>query len=282
MPSLALQQSVSAPWLPSLASLRNAEPRLFGLALLLVAALAPTLAAHLVDERTVLGVDVWLKPIKFQVALAVYLLTLAFFARFIPDATKDRRWYRIYVGAVMAAIVMEMLWIGGAAMLGTASHFNIAGPGAFLYPAMGAMAVLLTSITAVYAWLIARNPETGLSPVLKESVVLGLAMVLPLTLVTAGTMSQMGSHLVGGAAGDAGGLALMGWARQAGDLRVAHFFATHALHAVPLFGLLSVALFGPSYRMPVRLFAAAYAVLVAATFAQALSGEPFLVMLSPD
>ena len=99
---------------------------------------------------------------------------------------------------------------------------------------------------------------------------------MPLTLVTAGTMSQMGGHWVGGAPQDAVGLAVMGWARGGGDLRVAHFFATHAMHILPLLALVSARVFGGRSLMPVRASALLYTGLVAFTFAQALMGRPFL------
>jgi hypothetical protein len=140
----------------------------------------------------------------------------------------------------------------------------------------GIVAVLIASASTVYAFHIARNSATGLSPAVKESLVLGLALVLPLTLLTAGTMSQMGSHFIGGTPSDAGGFPIMGWSRDGGDLRVAHFFATHALHFIPAFGLLSAMAFGGTSRTPVRLFAAAFTVFVAFLFVQALMGQPFL------
>jgi hypothetical protein len=115
--------------------------------------------------------------------------------------------------------------------------------------------------------------------VLRESFVAGLGLVLPLTLITAGTMSAIGSHWIGGAPSDAGGLALMGWARDGGDLRVAHFFATHAMHLVPLFGLMSLWIWGGENRIPLRLFCALFVAFVAFLFVQALSGRPFLPML---
>jgi hypothetical protein len=94
--------------------------------------------------------------------------------------------------------------------------------------------------------------------------------------MTAGTMSQMGSHFIGGTPSDAGGFPLMGWSRDGGDLRAAHFFATHALHFVPALGLLAAAIFGGESRAPVRLIAAAYAGFVLFLFVQALMGLPFL------
>ena len=36
----------------------------------------------------------------------------------------DRRSWRIYASLVVFATVAEMLWIGGAAMAGIASHYN--------------------------------------------------------------------------------------------------------------------------------------------------------------
>ncbi len=178
----------------ALAAFRAGEPRLFDLGVLMLAAMAPTAFAALVDQREFLGINVWDKPLKFEFALAVYLLTLVLFARLLPAGTRRMRWYRTYVTAVIGAIVLEIAWVGGAAALGTASHFNTTTAGMVLYSIMGPLAVLLTSITAVYAWQIARNPATGLSPAVKEGVVLGLALTLPLTLVTAGTMASMGGR----------------------------------------------------------------------------------------
>ena len=76
--------------------------------------------------------------------------------------------------------------------------------------------------------------------------------------------------------GSAGGLWLMGWSRDGGDLRVAHFFATHAMHVVPLLALGCAKMFGREAKLPIHLAALAYIVLVAGTFIQALMGRPFL------
>lgn len=257
-------------------TLRLSEPRFFSTAMLMLAAIAPTAFASLADQRSFLGIDVWMKPLKFEAALVVYLLTLAFYARFLPAGIGERRWYRLYSSVVVFAIVAEMIWIGGAAFLATASHFNRGPIGGILYLVMGLGAVILTTPPAVYAWLIARNPATGLSPVVREALITGLALTLPLTLMTAGTMASMEGHAVGGSGLDTGGFPLMGWVRDGGDLRVAHFFATHSLHFIPLFGLLSLALFGPMNRWPARLFAALFVGFVAWTFVEALNGRPFL------
>jgi len=278
MPAIAIR-SFDDPAVTSagfLARLRSAEPRFFAAAALMLAALAPTAFAALLDQRSFQGVDVWLKPMKFEFSLLVYLGTLAFCALFVPEGTRAKRWYRFYAATVAIAAVLEIAWIAGAAALGTASHFNPGTIGQILYPAMGLAAVLISSASAVYAFHIARNVDTGLTPAVKEALVLGLALVLPLTLVTAGTLSGMGTHFIGGTPSDAGGFPLMGWSRDGGDLRVAHFFATHAMQFVPVLGLLAAAIFGGTKRAPARLIAAGYAGFVLLLFMQALMGRPFL------
>jgi hypothetical protein len=271
----------SAPAVPgfSLTGWLVHEPVYATLGLTMLAAMIPTAFAQLIDTREFLGVGVWDKPLKFEFALAAYLLSLAFFAQFLPAGATSRLWYRIHAAAVAIAIILEILWIGGASMLGTASHFNDTPIGAVIYGFMGIAAIVLTSATTVYAVLIARNPALALSPAVREGLVLGLGLVLPLTLVTAGTLASMDSHWVGVDAGTAIGLPLMGWARNGGDLRVAHFFSTHAMHFVPFLGLVSAYALGRRNVWPVRVFAGLFVLLVLGTFVQALAGQPFLPWL---
>ena len=141
--------------------------------------------------------------------------------------------------SVVAAMGAEIVWISGAAALGTSSHFNPTPIGMALYAAAGVLAVWFTSSTLVYGLLIARNRRPGFDPALRTGLALGLISTFVLSVAFAGYMSNAGSHLVGAATNDVGGLAVMGWSRAAGDLRVAHFFGTHAMHAVPLAGFVA-------------------------------------------
>src|SRR5262245_66151219 len=110
------------------------------------ATMLATLVAMALDERTLLGVNVWLKPLRFEIALAVYLATLAWFAGWLPERVIATRWYRTYAACVVAAIGAEMAWIGGAAAFSIASHFNESSPMmAWTYRLMGGLAVFLTS-----------------------------------------------------------------------------------------------------------------------------------------
>jgi hypothetical protein len=245
------------------------------LALFLIAAIVPLTAALVLDARLFQDDLIWLKPIKFHVALSVYVLTLAFYARFMPDGMRPRFW-RIFAGIIMAAILYEVVWVGAAAALGTASHFNdTSAVWSILYALAGVGAVTLTSASLAMGLSI-RKAATGLPPALHLSLWLGLGLTFVLTVIVAGTMSSSGSHFVGVPATGAS-VPFMGWSREVGDLRVAHFLATHALHAIPLAGLIATRLV-PARQATTAVIVASlgYSALVLGTFLQALAGLPLI------
>jgi len=259
-----------------LSRLSTDSPRLTSLALFLAIGILPLLGAYWLDDRLFQGINVWIKPLKFQVAILVYLVTLAWFARFAPVVTRHSRGWILHERAIACAIVAELLWIGGAAAWGTGSHFNLASPlMSAVYGFMGLAAILLTSGSTTLAIAIQRSRDSGLSPVVKAGLVWGLGLTLPLTLVTAGTMSQLSNHWVGGTGTDAGGLLVMGWSRDGGDLRVSHFFATHAMHVLPAAACVWARVAGHRKQWPVVVMALLYSGFIVWTFAQALAGQPF-------
>ena len=264
------------------AELFRRHPLFAGAALCLLVLMAPTLFAMALDQRTFLDINVWIKPFKFQVALAIYLGTLAWFAGWLPARVTESRWHRVFSMIIVLAIGAETVWILGASALGVASHFNDSSPLAIaLYAIMGVLAVVLTSASLVYGVVILRDRHSRLDPVFRQSVGIGLIATFILTVAVAGYMSGTGSHFVGGAHSDSRGLAPMGWARDGGDLRVAHFFATHAMHFIPAFGFFASRVLRAGHgRVAVFSFAGLFVALVGYAFAEALSGRAFLSMLS--
>ncbi len=278
--SLSLRQSGYCLKSMNPARLGIDSPRYASMGYFLALALVPLLGAYALDERVFQGINVWLKPMKFAFALMVYLLTLAWFARYAAQSLTSRSWWRWHERAVVIAVLAEMVWIAGAAAMGTGSHFNVNTPmAASIYGLMGVAAVVLTSGSTAMAWAIHRNEHSGLSRTVKAGLVLGLGLTLPLTLITAGTLSSMNGHWIGGAPTDAAGLVAMGWSRDGGDLRVAHFFATHALHFIPLAAWVIFKMMGREAIGMVHIATAMFTGLVAFTFVQALMGKPFLAFL---
>jgi hypothetical protein len=270
MTALPLTRSPSRMW--------HDAPAFTGLALFIALTALPLLAAAMIDPRSFLGAPVWQKPLQFHLALSIYAITLAFFARFLPQGMQSRRW-RIYAGVVCFCILAELVWVGGAASYATASHFNVDDiVMGTIYGFMGVFAVILTSASGVMGLAIWRNPNTGLPPALHLSVALGLILTCILTVIAAGTMSSMPGHLIGTPVTGAR-LPVLGWSREVGDLRVAHFFATHAMHAIPIAGLLATRLTPTTGRLIILTTSAAFSILVAFAMWQAFQGQPFLPWL---
>lgn len=253
------------------------EPRFAAAGVAMLLLTAPTLLAHGLEDRTLEGVNLWLKPLKFELSLALYLFTLAFFARWAPPSMLASRGYRILSSTVVLMIALEMAWIGTAAALGVESHFNVSSTAWMVaYGFMGLAATILTTASLVLGIAILRDRHSALSPAMRAAVGQGLIATFVLTLVAAGTLSNGSGHFVGVTPAEAETLPFLGWARNGGDLRVAHFFATHAMQAVPVFGLLLAAAGRQRTVWPVTLFTVAFAGFTLWTLVQALSGLPFL------
>jgi hypothetical protein len=238
------------------------HPQLLALTLVTALAALPLLVAHGLDPRQFQGDGNWLKPLKFHLALAVYTGTLAAFAMLLPPETFTTRRWRLYIGLVTLCIVAELLWIGGAAALGTASHFNVTGVWGTLYGLMGLAAVTLTSLSLAMGLVFWRHRASPLM----LGIAVGLILTFVLTVPIAGTMSAQPGHLVGTPVTGAR-FPLFGWSREVGDLRLPHFLATHALHVVPLAGL-------TGSRAGVWATAAGFTALTLWCFARALMGLP--------
>ncbi len=245
---------------------------LYGLAIQL-ALLAPSLLALGLDDRLLNEITVWAKPIKFQASLVLLLGTLILL---VPLAPPTRGIARACL-VIVAGATFEIAYITLQAARGRASHFNDDTPvEAMMYRAMGAVVVVVVIAVGWIGWRIWRSRPRPGAEGLRQGAAIGLMLGALLTLLTAGFLSSGGGHWVGGAATDAGGLPLFGWSRSGGDLRVPHFFATHVMQALPLLGLAADRL-APRRAVPlVRAGAVLGVLVVAATFAQALAGRPFI------
>jgi len=246
--------------------------------------------ASVIDSRLVLDINIWVKPVKFAIALAIFTMTLSFYANYLPRQWRTSRWFHVYVSVVVFTVVSEMIWLVYAAAIGEPSHFNQTHPILMpIYFLMGFFAIVLTSLSLVIGIGVLRNSERTLHPLLRYSVGYGLIVTFILTMITAGYMSSAPaqSHAVMSAGqaivDERYAVPLIGWLRGAGDLRVAHFFATHALHAVPLFCWLLVCLLpkritskSNTARTTALMVSGGYCVLVLATFVQALFGQAFV------
>lgn len=259
--------------------MRDAAPPLFWTGLGMLALSLPTLLFAALDDRTLHGVSVWLKPWKFQFSVAVFLLSLGLFMVWLPKKTLRTRAVRFVVWGSVLSGCFEVAYITWQGAQGLASHFNVASPvAATMYSLMGVGAVTLSSTALVLGLVIAFQKDCVVPSAVKLSIVLGLLLTFLLgTGFGAYLSAQMSGHWVGGIRSDAGGLPVVNWSRSGGDLRVAHFFGIHSMHFIPALGLALHALriTRAQAHMAVWTFAVVYAMFSSLTFVQALRGQPF-------
>lgn len=239
-----------------------------------------TLGALAVDERLLNGIPVWIKPLKFQASLALHFATLVLLARLLPAARLGTRGFRATVAVSTGAGLFEIAWIMLQAARGRASHFNEETVlEQVMYGLMGVGAVLLVAAPLLVAvWLWRDHGKALRRDPLRLGAALGLALSAVATLVVAGYMSSIaGAHWVGDVTTDAGGLPLVGWSRQVGDLRVAHFFASHGMQFLPLLGF-ALRRRGQGGALAVAAATLLWLGFTAAVFLQALAGRPFLAL----
>jgi len=222
------------------------EPDLVASAALFLAFLIPTLLAYAMDDRVLAGVNVWLKPLKFEASLSLYFLTLAWFFPLTDLGFRASRLGRFVVWGAIIPSSGELAYIVFRAAQGQASHFNAATPtAAALYALMGIGAIILTSASAVLAWGVYRAKNRETNPTYRFAAIIGLALTAVLGIFQGLILGGSPGHSVGTAVANDVMVPVMGWSRTIGDLRVSHFLAIHAEQVIPAFG--AVAFFALLY-----------------------------------
>lgn len=230
-----------------------------------------TAVLAVVDHTQILGVDRWIKPLKFFISIAIFMWTIGIFLHFLKG---QERFSRRISWAMIVIFVIEMAAIVGQPLRGTTSHFNIATPvDAAIFSVMGLAIATNTVLVGVILYRYFTR-EIEMPPTLLSGMRLGLILFV-LGSVLGGYMASQTGHTVG--APDGGpGLPLTNWSTIAGDLRVAHFLGLHALQSVPIFALVLERL-RVSYRTGLTTaFAIAYFAVVAFAFIEALMGRPLI------
>jgi hypothetical protein len=240
-PIRAIQLGLSRLW--------KSDRALTAAALLMLGALAAFLVGIVADPRVITGVPAWLKPAKFAISTAIYMLTLAWIFTYLSEWPRLRR----LVGrATVGIFILEVAIIALQAWRGTTSHFNASTPfNATLFAVMGSAIVvqtLMSVLVAVALWR-QRFEDRALGWTLRTGMVITIAGASLGGMMTRPTESQLaqiaetrqvslvGAHTVG--APDGGpGLPGTGWSVEHGDLRVPHFIGLHALQVLPVIALL--------------------------------------------
>ncbi|ANY84050.1 hypothetical protein BB934_37970 (plasmid) [Microvirga ossetica] len=271
---------VSAPAADHLPRLSGAsahfEPRLLRAGLAILALMVPTAFALVLDPRTLNDVPIWIKPLKFQASIGLYLLTLSWFLAALPEGVRRGRAVAVLVTMTVAASAFEIAYITLQVARGLASHYNVGDPiHSMMYTLMGIGAVTLTAVSPAVAVLFWRHRPARWSTAFWLSVMLGLVLTFVLGAGAGAMLSAGDGHWISGVRSDAGGVPVFGWSRTGGDLRAAHFLGMHAMHVLPVIGLIAGRLLRPRPAISVVVGAAsAYCVGTGVVLWLALRGIP--------
>jgi hypothetical protein len=237
----------------------------------------PSALLALVDDRQVLGINTWIKPTKFFLSMAIYILTIAWAFAFLSPERRGRRAARYVVVVTIAAAVLEQTIITVRAALAQGSHFNTGTAlDAAWYNVMAVGAVLLVSTAVVMGVMIWRSKVLTGSRRFAWSA--GLFLAGTLGGFTGGVLGGGKNHFVGDAISDTMGIPLLGWSRSVGDLRIAHFTALHSMFVLPLVGWLVHRRWGNTKTASTITLVAClvWIAVVLGTFSIALAGRPLL------
>lgn len=274
---------MTAVSLPGASTRASAAERLlifaigFNLALML-----PSCFAYALDERILNGINIWFKPLKFQLSLIMTLGTAILLLPLLDEQRRASLLVRLGAFAMSFCAVAEIAYITLQSARGRGSHFNFATDVeriAYIIMGIGAVTIVAGAFAIGLAIWLSRpfGKQTGLS----VGAALGLMLGAVLTFATAvplggGELPGQVGHWIGGDRSDASGLPFFGWSTTGGDLRVAHFFGMHTMQTLPLLGLLADRAAPGRARLMVLVGAALCVAVTAVTFLEALAGKPFI------
>jgi hypothetical protein len=254
-----------------MSELRHRDPFLFWVGAANLLALVVAALLSIGDQRLILGINVWIKPMKFYVSIAMFVWTIAWF---MPETTSPnlRRTLSRVIGAMMT---LEIVCITMQAIRGTTSHYNNSSPfDAIVFALMGIGIMIVTISVGVLLAIVRRD-----TPPQRAGYIWGIRtglLIFILACIQGGLLVANNAHTVG--APDGGpGLPFVNWSTEFGDLRIAHFAGLHALQGLPLLGF-----FLDRFRAPGRNLVLAVSILWLAVMGGllviALQGRPLIAL----
>ena len=218
---------------------------------LMLLGLVLTYLVSLSDVRTFREVGVWVKPMKFMAATALFAWTTVWLAVLANTNVTHTESYKWICVLIVLTSLFEVFYITYQAFQGEASHYNNTDPfHAMMFGVMALAAVGLTASQAWLAWEIWAARESDSLSVSDLGVIIGLTLTF--------VLSTISGFMLGGNQPPAGqGLPFVGWHLYK-DIRPAHFLGVHAQQLIPLLGLL-VERFSGAYALKVfRIGSAVY------------------------
>lgn len=194
-----------------------------------LAILAFALIGMLVDDRQLLGENVWLKPAKFAISIPIYCVTIALLLPLFPYTSKRKKLLSNIIGWVL---ILEIPLVMFQAGRGVRSHFN--NDSALDGSIFGMMGLLIFINTLVLFYMMGTSflKKLDTTITMQRAIQFGwLAMVV--SIVAGQLMIAGNAHSVGIPDGGEG-IPITHWSTKGGDWRAVHFLGMHGIQLLPL------------------------------------------------
>ncbi len=257
-----------------LSTVQKNSPILYWIVKIHVVFAMVAIVGNWVDDRTLMGVNVWIKPLKFSISGAIYILTIGFLITLYPYSTRKKNLINIIVSWTMLIEIGIIVFQGSR---GVQSHYNTSSAfDGILFLAMGVLVGINVFIMVVFIIDTIRL-KLNTPKLLQWTILLGWVIIFFGSWIGGQMIGQM-SHNIGIEDGGPG-LPLVNWSTIGGDLRVAHFFGLHGLQIIPIAGFILSKKWKTNTRNQLIIataFSLIYALCIGYTFYQAKQGTPFL------
>lgn len=222
------------------------------------------LGVAMYDHTSILGVNIWLKPIKFFISASITVWTFGWIMYLLRSKTA----ILLSSWLMVISLFFENAIILLQAYRKVPSHFNDTTRfDAFMYQSMLLFIVLFTCTAIFVAIMFFYQKKIAVSQHFCWGIRMGMLLFVAFTFIGA-WMVHLGGHSIPAEANQTG-IIFFNWSVKHGDLRIAHFFGLHALQIVPL-----VSYYTLEKKQQVIIFSIIYFIWVMALFILALMGQP--------
>jgi len=227
-----------------------------------------------IDDRTVMGISPWIKPMKFCISTAIYIWTYSWLLHDIQKPWRRLKSSLKWIVFISMAIEMIIVIIQGAR--GVRSHFNFTTDiDSLLFGIMGLFILINTVVIFILAFMYFFKHD-NLKPNYLLAVRLALIIFIAGNMI-GGMMISNGQHAVG--VNDGGeGLPFLNWSKLGGDLRIAHFLGLHSLQIIPILSYMIIQKIEPlkTQRLMIIALCLIYGLILYVLTNQALAGQPLI------
>ncbi|MTI31518.1 hypothetical protein [Xanthovirga aplysinae] len=213
-----------------LKELKERNSFLFNMGLFFLILFIWNLLMTVIDNRLVGGYNAWLKPSRFAVSFAIFLISMGWYLIYLPISYRLIKLFSFLLGVV---VFLEYNLIVFQAGRGISSHFNsFTFLDTFIFQMITILNVVIGFLVLI-VFLCFMGKGVKLPMTYLWGIRLGLLVFL-VSCALGGLMIKLNSHSIG-LESLGGGIPFLNWNENGGDLRVSHLVGIHGLQIIPFF-----------------------------------------------